>query len=60
VRDVPVIVVSSIHGTTAFRFHPGDADESGEYLPVQAFLDKPIDPDQLAQKIESLLSRPQS
>jgi len=56
-REVPVIVVTSIHSTTKFRFHPGDADESGSYLPVQGLLDKPVDPDKLAEKIENILGR---
>ena len=55
VRDVPVIVASSIHKTTSLRFRQGDADESGEYLPIQAFLDKPVDPDVLVRKIEGIL-----
>ena len=56
VREVPVIVVTSIHETTPLRFHEGDADETGDYLPAQAFFDKPVDPDELAAKIEALLS----
>jgi DNA-binding response OmpR family regulator len=55
IREVPVIVVTSIHQTTSIRFHEGDADETGDYLPAQAFFDKPVDPDQLAAKIEALV-----
>jgi len=55
VREVPVIVVTSIHQTTPIRFHEGDADETGDYLPAQAFLEKPVDPDELAAKIEALV-----
>lgn len=54
-RNVPVIILTSIHETTRLRFHEGDADESGEYLPAQAFFDKPVDPDELASKIKDLL-----
>lgn len=57
VRDVPVIVVSSIRGTTGFHFGTGDSDETGDYLPVQGFLDKPADPDELARKIRAVLSK---
>ncbi len=57
IRDVPVIMLTSIHDTTRMRFHEGDADESGEYLPVQAFLDKPLDPDKLAAKVEAILGK---
>ena len=55
-RNVPVIMLTSIHETTRLRFHEGDADESGEYLPAQAFFDKPVDPDELASKIKDLLA----
>ena len=57
VKDVPVIVVSSIRETTGFRFGTGDSDETGDYLPVQGFLDKPVDPDELARKIRAVLPR---
>ncbi len=56
-RDIPVIILSSIHERTTFRFHEGESDETGEYLPAQAFIDKPIDPDLLAAKIEAVLKR---
>ncbi|MCL5103521.1 MAG: response regulator [Armatimonadetes bacterium] len=55
-REVPVIMLTSIHETTRMRFHEGDADETGDYLPAQAFFDKPVDPDLLAAKIETLLA----
>ncbi len=57
VRKLPVIVLTSIHDKTPLRFHEGDADETGSYLPAQAFIDKPIDPDKLVAKIEAVLSR---
>jgi DNA-binding response OmpR family regulator len=57
-RSLPVVMLTSIHGTTRVRFHEGDADETGDYLPAQAFIDKPVDPDKLAAKIESVLRRP--
>lgn len=55
-REIPVIVVTAIHETTRLRFHEGDADETGDYLPAQAFFDKPVDPDELVAKIETLVS----
>lgn len=55
-RDVPVIVVTSIHETTPIRLHSGDSDETGDYLPAQALFDKPVDPEKLAAKIEAILA----
>lgn len=57
VRTVPVIVVTAIHDTVGMRFREGDADETGSYLPVQGMFDKPVDPDELAAKIEKVLGR---
>jgi CheY-like chemotaxis protein len=54
-RDVPVVVVSGIHDTTELRFSPDDSDETGNYLPAQAFMDKPINPGLLAEKLTSLI-----
>ena len=35
----PIIMLTAIHSTTPLRFSPDD-----DYLPVQTFLEKPIDP----------------
>jgi DNA-binding response OmpR family regulator len=57
-QRVPIIVLSAIHGTTSLRFYPDSADgtyQAGEFLPVQDFLDKPVDPDLLLERVEKVL-----
>lgn len=57
-RDVPILVLTSIHETTPLRFYPEQHDieyAPGEYLPVQEFVDKPIDPKEILKKVEKLL-----
>jgi len=57
-RDIPILVLTAIHDTTSLRFYPDQSDEEyapGEYLPVQDFVDKPIDPDDLAARVKRLL-----
>jgi CheY-like chemotaxis protein len=49
--DVPIMILSALHSTTDLRFGP---DET--YLPVDDFIDKPIDPDDLIDKVASLLN----
>ena len=49
---VPIVMLTALHSTTDLRFAP-DAD----YLPVDAFLDKPIDPDRLIKTIGELLAK---
>jgi DNA-binding response OmpR family regulator len=56
-RNVPVVVVSGIHETTEMRFKPNDSDETGDYLPAQAFMDKPVDGRLLAEKLEALVGK---
>ena len=56
--DTPIIVLSAIHETTKLRFYPDDSDgtyRSGEFLPVQGFIDKPAEPEMLLKRIEQVL-----
>lgn len=51
-KDIPILMLTAIHSTTPLRFEP-----EIDYLPVELFVDKPIDPDDLVNKVEYLLSR---
>lgn len=51
-RDIPILILTAIHSTTPLRFEP-DID----YLPVELFVDKPIDPDDLVQKVDWVLNK---
>jgi hypothetical protein len=45
-------MLTAVHTTTPLRFAPDE-----DYLPVDAFLDKGTDPDELLAKIEELLQK---
>jgi hydrogenase maturation protease len=49
-RQVPILILTAIHTTTSLRFGPDEA-----YLPVDDFVEKPIDPDVLLEKVKGLL-----
>jgi len=51
-RDIPILMMTAIHSTTDLRFAPDQA-----YLPVDVFIDKPIDPDVLIKKVNTLLAQ---
>ena len=56
--NVPIIMVTGIHETTELRFYPDQTDgtyEPGEFLPVQAWIDKPVEVKDLLEKVERLL-----
>lgn len=59
IADIPVIVLSAIHSTTPLRLYPDQKDSSygpGEFLPVQGFLDKPIQPKAMLDAIDRVLA----
>ncbi len=51
-RNIPILMLTAIHSTTPLRYEP-DID----YLPVELFVDKPIDPDDLLGKGHWILAR---
>jgi CheY-like chemotaxis protein len=53
-RDIPILMLTAIHTTTSLRFGPDEA-----YLPVDDFVDKPIDPDVLLEKVSALIEQSQ-
>ncbi|MEW6365841.1 MAG: response regulator [Acidobacteriota bacterium] len=58
-RNTAIIVISAIHEKTDLRFYPDGGDgtyQAGEFLPVQDFVDKPIDPAKLLERIERVLT----
>jgi DNA-binding response OmpR family regulator len=53
-RDIPILMLTAIHTTTSLRFGPDEA-----YLPVDDFVDKPVDPDVLLGKVRALIGKPE-
>ncbi len=49
---LPILILSAINTKFPMGFGPGDIDDA--WLPVQDFLEKPIDFDVLADKVETL------
>jgi len=52
-KNVPIMILSSIHKKYDFHF---DRDVGTEWLPVDVFLDKPLEPDVLIKKINEMLN----
>jgi DNA-binding response OmpR family regulator len=49
---IPILMLTAIHSTTPLRFGP-DKD----FLPVDAFIEKPIQPDTLVAQVRKLLKK---
>ena len=56
---VPIVMLTAIHQKTSLRFYPDSTDgtyQAGEYLPVQGFVDKPVEPEALLAEVERVLA----
>lgn len=53
-KDIPILMLTAVKQKKGLDFKPAAGDET--WLPVQAFLDKPVKPDLLIEKVQDLLS----
>ena len=51
-KDTPILMLTAIHDTTSLRFGPDEA-----YLPVDDFVEKPLTPDVLLEKVAALIEK---
>jgi DNA-binding response OmpR family regulator len=53
VRDLPILMLTAIEQKSGFKFSPKD---DGDYLPVEDYVTKPVEPGELIKRINALLS----
>jgi len=51
-KHIPIILATAVNQRTKFKF---DMEQDGAFLPVEKFMEKPIDPDDLIATIRGLL-----
>lgn len=54
-RDTPILMLTAIKEKTGLDFRNEAGDE--DWLPVDAYCDKPLNPDELISKVETLLRK---
>lgn len=57
-KDIPILMLTGVKEKKGIDFKSAAGDES--WLPVQAFLDKPVKPDVLIERVQDLLSTPKA
>lgn len=56
VKEIPIIILSAVNQASPMSFGFSDADISDDFMPVNAFLEKPVEPASLLAKIQQLLT----
>jgi CheY-like chemotaxis protein len=51
---IPILIITSVAQKTGFKFSP---ESDGDFLPVDGFIEKPVQPQELLDKIKQLLSK---
>ncbi|MHC4233396.1 MAG: response regulator [Planctomycetota bacterium] len=54
-KNVPILMLTGVENKTGFEFKSAAGDE--EWLPVEGFLDKPVEPEVLLAEVEKLLTK---
>lgn len=54
-NNMPILMLTSIDGLTGINFRA--ATKSKEWLPADAYMDKPVEPETILAEIEKLLSK---
>jgi CheY-like chemotaxis protein len=55
-KDIPILMLTAVKQKTGLDFKTAAGDD--EWLPVEEFLDKPVKPDVLLDKVDTLLGQP--
>ncbi len=55
IRNIPVLLLSAVNQRSNLSFRFSDADISEDFMPVEAFIEKPVKPDVLLKTIEKIL-----
>lgn len=55
VKDIPILMLTAVEGKTGLEFKSAAGDP--DWLPVESFLNKPVDPQTLLAEVEKILSK---
>lgn len=56
VKHIPILILSAVNQSSALSFSFSEKDISPDFLPVSAFLEKPMEPAKLLEKVAELLA----
>jgi CheY-like chemotaxis protein len=53
-KHIPILMMTSVSAKSGFAFDPAT---DGDYLPVEDYVDKPVDPADLVKRVDKLLKK---
>jgi len=53
-KHIPILMMTSVSAKSGFSFDP---TKDGDYLPVEDYVDKPVDPADLVKRVDKLLKK---
>lgn len=53
--QIPILMLSAVNLRSNLAFSISDSDISDDFMPVRAFIDKPVQPNDLLAKVDGLL-----
>ncbi len=53
-KNIPILMMTSVSAKSGFSFDPS---KDGDYLPVEDYVDKPVDPADLVARVKKLLNK---
>ena len=57
VKDIPVLLLSAVNQQSNMSFGFSETDISEDFMPVQGFIEKPVEPAVLLSKVKELLGQ---
>ena len=57
VKDIPVLLLSAVNQLSKMSFSFSDSDISEDFMPVEGFIEKPVEPSVLLSKVNELLGK---
>ena len=55
VKNIPVLLLSAVNQQSKMSFGFSETDISEDFMPVEAFVEKPVEPEILLAKVQALL-----
>ena len=54
-KDIPILMITGVSEATGFKFDPKEDNKDEKYIPVDGYIEKPIQNEEFIKKVNELL-----